>query len=110
MRYFEEDFNKLKKCGVLEINENDLILSMEEKPHNPKSNWCCPPFYYYKKEDARLIEKGINSGCGVDAPGSYIAWLCKQTNVYAMKMPGKRYDIGNLESYENVQKEYKGIC
>jgi hypothetical protein len=25
-------------------------------------------------------------------------------------MPGKRYDIGNLESYEKVQKEYKGIC
>ena len=26
-----------------------------------------------------------------------------------MEMPGKRYDIGNVESYEQVQKEYKGI-
>jgi hypothetical protein len=27
-----------------------------------------------------------------------------------MEMPGKRYDIGNLESYEKVCKEYKGIA
>jgi len=26
-----------------------------------------------------------------------------------MEMPGKRYDIGNLESYEAVKAEYKGI-
>ena len=66
--------------------------------------------YYYTKEDARLVKKGIQSGCGVDAPGSYIAWLCQHTQVYAMEMPGKRYDIGDLQSYECVQKEYKGIC
>lgn len=46
---------------------------------------------------------------GTDAPGSYIAWLCTQTSVHAMQMPGKRYDIGNLESYEKVKAEYKGI-
>lgn len=109
MRYYEADSKKLTKSGVASVDDADLIIDMEEKPANPKSNWCCPPFYYYTQEDAKLIEKGINSGCGVDAPGSYIAWLCKQTKVYAMEMPGKRYDIGNLESYEKVQKEYKGI-
>ncbi|MBQ8207464.1 MAG: nucleotidyltransferase family protein [Clostridia bacterium] len=110
MRYFEANEAKLHKCGVVEIDENDKILSMEEKPAEPKSNWCCPPFYYYTKNDAKLVEKGIASGCGTDAPGSYIAWLCGETTVYAMEMPGSRYDIGNLESYEKVQKEYKGIC
>ena len=30
-------------------------------------------------------------------------------NVHAMEMPGSRYDIGNLESYEKVKAEYKGI-
>jgi hypothetical protein len=24
-------------------------------------------------------------------------------------MPGKRYDIGNLESYEEVKRVYKGV-
>ncbi len=109
MRYFEGNQEKLKKCGVVLIDANDRILEMAEKPQEPKSNWCCPPFYYYTKEDAKLVEKGINGGCGVDAPGSYIAWLCTQTPVHAMEMPGKRYDIGNLESYKKVQEDYVGI-
>ena len=109
MRYFEPEEKKLTKCGVVEIDNKDKILSMEEKPANPKSNWCCPPFYYYKKEDAKLVQKGIDSGCGTDAPGSYIAWLCTQTLVHAMEMPGKRFDVGNLESYHKIKEAYKGI-
>lgn len=109
MRYYEASEKKLTKCGVVEINEVDRILGMEEKPAEPKSHWCCPPFYYYTKADAKLIPAGINAGCGTDAPGSYIAWLCTQVPVHAMEMPGKRYDIGNLESYDQVQQDYKGI-
>ena len=109
MRYYEETEKKLQKCGVVCIDENDLITDMEEKPESPKSHWCCPPFYYYTREDAKLVKVGIEGGCGVDAPGSYIAWLCTQTKVHAMEMPGKRYDIGNLESYAKVQEEYRGI-
>ena len=110
MRYYEPSEQKLTKCGVVTVDENDKILNMVEKPAEPESHWCCPPFYYYTKDAAKLIAKGIESGCGVDAPGSFIAWLCKQIPAYAMEMPGSRYDIGNLESYEKVQKEYKGIC
>ncbi len=109
MRYYEPSAQKLLECGVVTIDENDKILEMTEKSTTPATHWCCPPFYYYIKEDVKLIQKGIDSGCGTDAPGSYIAWLCKQTTIHAMEMPGKRYDIGNLESYENVQKEYGGI-
>ncbi len=109
MRYFEESEKKLQKCGVVLTDENDLVLQMEEKPQNPKSHWCCPPFYYYTKKDTSLVKEGIEQGCGVDAPGSFIAWLCTKTKVHAYEMPGNRYDIGNLESYENVKKTYGGI-
>ena len=109
MRYYEANEQKLLKCGVVTIDENDKILEMTEKSPTPATHWCTPPFYFYTKEDAKLVQVGIDAGCGVDAPGSYIAWLCKQTDVYAMEMPGKRYDIGNLESYEKVQQEYRGI-
>lgn len=109
MRYYEPSEKKLLKCGVLTIDDSDLITEMTEKSPTPATHWCCPPFYYYTKEDAKRIQSGIDSGCGTDAPGSYIAWLCKQTKVHAMEMPGSRYDIGNLESYEQVQKDYRGI-
>ena len=109
MRYYEPDINKLHKTGVAEVADDDRIISMEEKPANPKSNWCTPPFYIYKAADVPLVKKGIESGCGVDAPGSFIAWLSTQTSVYAYEMPGRRFDIGNLASYEEVQSSYKGI-
>lgn len=106
MRYYEADEARLHKTGVAEIDADGRILSMEEKPAQPKSHWCVPAFYFYTREDARLIQKGIESGCGTDAPGSFIAWLCGQTRVYAWEMPGHRYDIGNLESYEAVKRKF----
>ena len=109
MRYYEPEKAKLRKCGIVEIDTDDKIISMEEKPAEPKSHWCCPPFYFYTKADAKRIPDAIEQGCGIDAPGSFIAWLATQTTVYAMEMPGSRYDIGNLESYKQVSAIYKGI-
>lgn len=109
MRFEEPSEERLHKCGVLEIDDNDRIMSMEEKPTRPKSHWVCPPFYYYTAEDAARIPAAIADGCGTDAPGSFIAWLCRHTSVHAMEMPGRRYDIGNLQSYEEVQNQYPGI-
>ena len=109
MRYYEQNTQKLTKCGVVEPDEQDRVLTMEEKPANPRTHWCCPPFYYYTREDAKLVAQGIAEGCGTDAPGSFIAWLCGKTTVYAMEMPGKRFDVGNLESYQRIKEEYEGI-
>ncbi|MGM9678207.1 MAG: nucleotidyltransferase family protein [Bacteroidaceae bacterium] len=109
MRFYEKDTERLLKCGVVTVDEGDRVLRMTEKSPTPETHWCCPPFYYYTREDARLVAKGIESGCGTDAPGSYIAWLCTQVTVHAMEMPGRRYDIGNLQSYRQVQQEYTGI-
>ena len=109
MRYYEADPARLRKSGIVQVDESDLVVGMEEKPAEPKSNWCCPPFYYYTREDARRVAEGIAAGCGTDAPGSFMAWLAATGRVYAMEMPGKRYDIGNLESYRKVCEEYRGI-
>ena len=102
MRFFEPSGERLRKCGVLEIGEDGLILGMEEKPSEPKSHWCCPPFYFYRRTDVIRIPEAIASGCGTDAPGSLVAWLSSKVPVHAMEMPGRRYDIGDLESYRSV--------
>ena len=107
MRFFQEDKAKLVKSGVAVIEEgSDRILSMEEKSPTPKSNWCIPPFYFYRKEDIARIDEAIADGCGIDAPGSLVAWMCQHSTINAWEMPGRRYDIGNLESYEAVKKEF----
>jgi glucose-1-phosphate thymidylyltransferase len=45
MRYLETDESKLRKCGVSEVDADDKLISLEEKPENPKSQWATPPFY-----------------------------------------------------------------
>lgn len=109
MRYYESDSKRLSKSGVSEINDKEVLLSMEEKPAQPKSNWCTPPFYFYTASDVQKIHFAIADGCKTDAPGSLVTWMCKHSIMHSMEMPGNRYDIGNLESYRDVQANYKGI-
>ncbi|MBQ9674351.1 MAG: nucleotidyltransferase family protein [Bacteroidaceae bacterium] len=107
MRYYEANEARLHKSGVAEVAADDRVLSFVEKPAEPRSHWCVPAFYYYIREDSHKIQQSIDSGCGTDAPGSFISWLCGHTNVYAWEMPGQRYDIGNLESYEQVKRVFE---
>ena len=106
MRYYEPDEARLRKSGIVVVDDDDLILDMAEKPAEPKSHWCCPPFYFYRRSDAGRVAEGIAAGCGVDAPGSYIAWLSTRTAVHAMEMPGHRFDIGDLKSYRSVCEKF----
>ncbi len=102
MRYYEPTLARLRKSGVVEVDDSDRILSMEEKPAEPKAHWCCPPFYFYRREDLARLDEALEAGCGTDAPGSLVAWLSSVTPVHAMEMPGRRYDIGDLDSYRRV--------
>lgn len=109
MRCYQDDINKLRKTGVAIIDDNDVIKSMEEKPKEPKSNWTIPPFYIITKSDLGYVLKAIEEGINTDAPGSFISYLATKTKVHAFLMNGHRYDIGTLESYNQINKSYKGI-
>ena len=107
MRYWEDDEVKLRRSGVSEV-DGEKLISLEEKPQEPCTHWCTPPFYYYVADDIAKINTAIADGCGTDAPGSLVAWMCKRTTMHSMVMPGKRFDIGNLESYEKIRDTYIG--
>ena len=109
LRYFEPSRQKLLKSGVVSVDDTDRITLMTEKSPDPASSWVSIAFYYYPREAAARVKQALEDGCNADAPGSLLRWLSGNMTCYAMEMPGKRYDIGDLASYEQVQQEYRGI-
>ena len=106
MCHKENSIQRLQKTAVITKKDNDLIISYEEKPQNPKGNLAVPPFYFYKNSDIKRTEQAIADGCNTDAPGSFAAWLSKKTNMFAWNMTGNRYDIGDLVSYERIKMKF----
>ena len=107
MCYHEPELRRLQRTGVIEANDDMRVLQMQEKPEVPVSNWAVPPFYIYRKEDLPLIRECLQHGCGFDAPGNLAHYLVDVTTIHAWQMPGSRYDIGSLDSYQEAQEIYK---
>ena len=101
---------KLQRTGVVVLDSAHKVLSMEEKPQEPKSTWAVPPFYIYKKENIDLIMHAIENGCGFDAPGNLAHYMCDHTTVHAWPMAGTgqnlRFDIGSLDTYREACQKY----
>lgn len=45
--------NDPERFGIVEFDENMKVLSVEEKPKNPKSNYCITGLYFY---DSKVVE------------------------------------------------------
>lgn len=105
--HYEPSVAALQKTGVLEADASMRVLALHEKPQNPPSNWAVPPFYCYRRSDLPLIKQALSQGCGFDAPGNLASWLSQQTKVHAWPLPGKRFDIGDLESYKKVDERMR---
>ena len=109
MRHYQPELSRLRRTGVCVIDDSDLILSMEEKPQNPQSNWAVPPFYYYTATDLPLLYTALQEGLNPDAPGSFVSYLAQRRPVHAFLMNGHRYDVGSIEGYEQLKATYKGF-
>ena len=53
-----------ERFGVVEFDENDKVISVEEKPKNPKSNYAITGLYFYPKDVSRMAEQILPSPRG----------------------------------------------
>lgn len=101
-----DDINLLKRFAVAKVDENNLVLELEEKPENPKSNLGVYATYVYPKEVIKYFEMYKNEGNNMDSPGHFPQYLYKKDDVYVYKFNGECYDVGTHETLKEVNKIY----
>ena len=104
MCHEQPSIEKLQRTGVVELDDDQRVIAMEEKPQVPKSHWAVPPFYIYKKNDLELVRHAVENGCGKDAPGNLAHYMVAHTVMHAWPMSAGRFDIGSLDTYYEAQK------
>ena len=106
MCHEQPSLEKLQRTGVAELDSNNKVLGIEEKPQNPKSHWAVPPFYIYLKNDLELVRHSVENGCGKDAPGNLAHYMVEHTTMHAWQMTAGRFDIGSLDTYREAVEKY----
>ncbi len=98
----EDDIERLRKTGVIEMDESGRVISFEEKPDRPRSQYACPPLYILKRDTLPFISEYLDSNHNPDAPGHFIAWLATRRPMHAFLFEEARYSIGDEQSYRRA--------
>ena len=106
MCHEQPSIEKLQRTGVVELDADNKVLGMDEKPQVPKSHWAVPPFYIYLQQDLDLVRHSVENGCGKDAPGNLAHYMVENTVLHAWRMTGGRFDIGSLDTYYEAVKRF----
>ncbi len=56
--------NDPERFGVVEFDDRGNVISVEEKPANPKSNYCITGLYFYDKRVCEMAKKVVPSSRG----------------------------------------------
>jgi glucose-1-phosphate thymidylyltransferase len=101
-----------KQYGIVDVDEDDRVIGFVEKPEDPPTTLCATATYLYKRDHVRLIATYLEEGNPRDAPGNYVAWLHTRAPVFAYRIPGEWYDIGDarqLLEADNRMRRRQGL-
>ena len=95
-----------KSFGVVTLDAQKRVVDFQEKPENPQSTLIAMCCYYFPKKTLGTIQQYLEASHKTDRAGDYIKWLSEEIDVFGFKFSGKWYDIGNIESYHEAQKNF----
>jgi glucose-1-phosphate thymidylyltransferase len=102
-----ENRDELKQYGLGIIDENQKLIGFQEKPQEPKSSYVATGCYVFPQRIQRFLQEYLQEKNNPDAPGYFIQWLYKRTDVHAFVSNKTWYDIGSMESYDQVNDYFK---
>jgi glucose-1-phosphate thymidylyltransferase len=106
------DRELLKQYGVVELDEEDRVVGLEEKPAEPKTDLAATAAYLYLGEHLAHLPRYLEEGNPPDAPGNFTVWLYTREPLYGYRAEGEWYDIGDLGQLlaaDNLMRERAGL-
>lgn len=89
-----------KRFGIVEFDDSGKVISVEEKPENPKSNYCITGLYFYDKRVVEYAKKVIPSERG-ELEITDINRMYLENDTLNVKLLGRGYawlDTGTMDS------------
>jgi glucose-1-phosphate thymidylyltransferase len=84
-----------RQYGVVELDEDDRVVSLVEKPEQPASTLASIAAYLFPAEHAALVRDYLEEGNASDQPGRFVVWLYPRAPVYGYRFEGDWLDIGD---------------
>ncbi len=102
------DTERLRRTGVVVLDERNRVLEFAEKPREPKTQLAVPPIYLFPQRTLPRVSEYLAQGGSAEAPGHFIEWLFQREPVYAHRIQGTILDIGTPQSLEAARQRYAG--
>jgi len=96
-----------RKFGIIDVDNENKIISFEEKPLNPKSTLISTGIYFYSKNELNKIKEYMKTSLPKEGPGYLIPYFLNSQSVFGLITDGNWYDIGSKEIYDQVNNIIK---
>jgi glucose-1-phosphate thymidylyltransferase len=100
------DLEAIKRYSTIELDDQDRITYLEEKPERPHSTLTGIALYFYPRSALGLVREYLEAGNNPDQPGRLVEWLYPRVPVYAWRVPGRWYDVGSKETLAEADEAF----
>ncbi len=99
--YDVKSLDEAKRFGVVTLN-GDKVVGFQEKPEHPRSTLISTGIYIFPRELLGKFKEYLNDKNNPDAPGYFVQWLIKYSELEAVVYKGKWFDVGTVDTYKKV--------
>lgn len=105
--YDVKDMSLARKYGIVSLDGESYINGFQEKPDTPQSTLASTGIYFFPADKLSLLEEYMKTSSAKDAPGNFVKWLSEKEKVYGYVFDSGWYDIGDKNSLEKADIEYR---
>ena len=100
------DFEAIQSYAAIELDGDDRVVRLEEKPSEPRTTLAGIALYFYPRGALGLVREYLDAGNNPDQPGRLVEWLYPRTPVYGWRVPGRWYDVGSKETLAEADQAF----